>query len=89
MSCPWCCSAGLVSHAFTQERIAAVVPRLTAIADELLDALHIILAAGHETTVNAITNTVVALLTHPRPTRTPARRPPAVLRQVRRPTHGG
>lgn len=32
---------------------------------ELLGTLHIILAAGHETTVNAIINTVVALLTHP------------------------
>jgi cytochrome P450 len=32
---------------------------------ELVDTLEIILLAGHETTVNAITNTVHALLTHP------------------------
>lgn len=32
---------------------------------ELLDTLQIILAAGHETTVNAIANTVVGLLTNP------------------------
>jgi 2-hydroxy-5-methyl-1-naphthoate 7-hydroxylase len=32
---------------------------------ELVDTLQVILAAGHETTVNAITNTVVGLLTHP------------------------
>jgi cytochrome P450 len=33
---------------------------------ELVDTLEIILLAGHETLVNAITNTVYALLTHPR-----------------------
>jgi cytochrome P450 len=32
---------------------------------ELIDTLRIILAAGHETTVNAIANTVVGLLTRP------------------------
>ena len=32
--------------------------------DELVDALELLLLAGHETTVNAITNTVHALLTH-------------------------
>lgn len=32
---------------------------------ELADTLQVILAAGHETTVNAIANTVVGLLTHP------------------------
>lgn len=32
---------------------------------ELIDTLQVILAAGHETTVNAIANTVVGLLTHP------------------------
>lgn len=32
---------------------------------ELVDTLQVILAAGHETTVNAIANTVVGLLTHP------------------------
>ncbi|MET0133307.1 MAG: cytochrome P450 [Kibdelosporangium sp.] len=32
---------------------------------ELLDTLQVILAAGHETTVNAIANTVIGLLTHP------------------------
>jgi cytochrome P450 len=32
---------------------------------ELIDTLQIILAAGHETTVNALANTVVGLLTHP------------------------
>ncbi|MGW3967345.1 cytochrome P450 family protein [Amycolatopsis sp. NPDC005003] len=44
---------------------------------ELLGTLHLILAAGHETTVNAITNTVVALLTHPDQL--------ALLREGRRP----
>jgi cytochrome P450 len=33
---------------------------------ELVDTLEIILLAGHETMVNALTNTVHALLTHPR-----------------------
>lgn len=33
---------------------------------ELVDTLEIILLAGHETLVNGITNTVYALLTHPR-----------------------
>lgn len=33
---------------------------------ELVDTLEIILLAGHETMVNALTNTVRALLTHPR-----------------------
>jgi 2-hydroxy-5-methyl-1-naphthoate 7-hydroxylase len=32
---------------------------------ELIDTLQVILAAAHETTVNAIANTVVGLLTHP------------------------
>jgi len=32
---------------------------------ELIDTLRVMLAAGHETTVNAIANTVVGLLTHP------------------------
>lgn len=32
---------------------------------ELVDALELLLLAGHETTVNALTNTVHALLTHP------------------------
>jgi cytochrome P450 len=33
---------------------------------EVVDTLEIILLAGHETTVNVLTNTVHALLTHPR-----------------------
>ncbi|MFC9409403.1 cytochrome P450 [[Kitasatospora] papulosa] len=32
---------------------------------ELIDTLEFILSAGHETTVNALTNTVLALLSHP------------------------
>lgn len=32
---------------------------------ELIDTLQVMLAAGHETTVNALANTVVALLAHP------------------------
>lgn len=32
---------------------------------ELVDTLQVIIAAGHETTVNVIANTVVGLLTHP------------------------